>query len=331
MSQIRHNWTEAEVTKLYELPLLELLFQAQTVHRQYFEPNQVQMCTLLSVKTGTCPEDCGYCSQSGHNKTGIERQKLLSVQEVTEKARQAKANGATRFCMAAAWRSPPAKDMPTLIEMIKSIKELGLESCVSAGMLDEVQARQLKNAGLDYYNHNLDTSPEYYKKVATTRTYEDRLQTLEYLREANIKVCCGGILGLGETRQDRMSLLKQLANLPQHPQSVPINRLVPVKGTPLGDKAPIDNFEFVRTIAVARIMLPKSMLRLSAGRLSMNEEMQALCFFAGANSIFYGEKLLTTANPEANLDMDLFKKLGIQAKANSEAKHVERGTKTATG
>ena len=320
MTQLRHDWTKSEVAQLFAKPFMDLIFQAQQVHRQQFDPNAVQMCTLLSIKTGTCPEDCKYCSQSGHYKTEVERQKMLAVDDVVAQAKAAKANGASRFCMAGAWRSPPAKDMPALIDMIKQIKALGMETCVSGGMLDAAQAQSFKAAGLDYYNHNLDSSPEYYKKVVTTRSYDDRKATLAECRKAGPKVCCGGILGLGETRADRVSFLVELANLPQHPKSVPINRLVPIDGTPFADNSKIDALEFVRTIAVARIMMPESMLRLSAGRLSMTPEQQTLCFMAGANSIFYGEKLLTTANPDVDHDKALFAKLGIVSKPDSECK-----------
>lgn len=309
---IRHNWQITEVHTLYELPFNELLFQAQTLHRQYFNPRQVQLSTLLSIKTGACPEDCAYCPQSAHYHTGVDKEKLLPLEIVIEKAEQAKANGATRFCMGAAWRSPPKKDLPHVVEMVKAVKALGLETCVTLGMLDQEQTQTLKEAGLDYYNHNLDSSPEFYEKIITTRCYQDRLDTLENVRNADIKVCCGGIVGMGESREDRVGLLVQLANLPMHPQSVPINRLVEAAGTPLEKALNIDEFEFIRTIAVARIMMPQSVVRLSAGRDNMNESTQALCFFAGANSIFYGEKLLTTPNPEANQDLQLLKKLGME-------------------
>lgn len=310
---IRHDWTRDEVNSLFALPFADLLYQAHSVHRENFNPNEVQVSTLLSIKTGACPEDCGYCSQSGHHKTGLQKEKLMSVEEVTKVAQTAKDNGATRFCMGAAWRSPREKDLSQVIEMIKAVKELGMESCVTLGMLTAEQAKQLKDAGLDYYNHNLDTSPEYYSTVTSTRTYQDRLDTLEHVRNADIHVCCGGILGMGETSDDRTGLLLQLANLPEHPESVPINMLVAIKGTPLGDATPLDPFEFIRNIAVARILMPKSHVRLSAGRGEMNEQTQALCFFAGANSIHYGEKLLTTPNPDVNEDQRLFARLGINA------------------
>lgn len=313
MSNIRHDWTLEQALEIYNLPFGELIFQAQSVHRANFEPNTVQISTLLSVKTGACPEDCAYCPQSGHYQTQLEKQKLLPLDEVIANAKAAKANGATRFCMGAAWRNPPKKDFPQILEMVKAVKDLGLEACVTLGMLDDEQTQQLKDAGLDFYNHNLDSSPEFYKKIITTRTYEDRLETLKKVRDADIKVCCGGIIGMGETREDRLELLIQLANLPQHPESVPINKLIAIPGTPLAQTQNIENFEFIRTIALARIMMPKSVVRLSAGRENMNDEMQALCFLAGANSIFYGEKLLTAKNPGMEKDQALFQKLGLAA------------------
>ncbi len=312
MAVERHDWQAAQAAKLYELPFVELLYQAQTVHRQYFDATQVQQCTLLSIKTGACPEDCAYCPQSGHHQTTVEKERLMSTEEVLAKARGAKAGGATRFCMGAAWRSPSKKDLPKVAAMIKAVKDLGMETCVTLGMLDQQQAAELKEAGLDYYNHNLDSSPEYYKKIITTRTYQNRLDTLENVRQQGINVCCGGIIGMGESRKDRIGLLLQLANLVEHPKSVPINHLIPIGGTPLQDIPPLDPLEFVRTIAVARLMLPRSMLRLSAGRESMSESVQALCFLAGANSIFCGEKLLTAPNPSLEADMQLLQKLGMQ-------------------
>ncbi|WP_213997428.1 biotin synthase BioB [Arsukibacterium sp.] len=317
-TQVRHNWTLAEVNALYAMPFNDLLFQAQTIHRQFFAPNEVQISTLLSIKTGACAEDCKYCPQSGHYNTGLERERLLEVEKVLTQAAAAKAQGASRFCMGAAWSNPKQRDMPYIIEMVKGVKELGLETCMTLGMLDNSQAKTLAQAGLDYYNHNLDTSPEFYGEIITTRTYQDRLDTLSHVRDAGMKVCCGGIVGMGESANDRSALLMQLANLPEHPQSVPINMLVKVQGTPLENVDDLDGFEFISTIAVARIMLPQSHVRLSAGRSRMNEQMQALCFFAGANSIFYGDKLLTTDNPEANADMQLFAKLGIKPEQRTD-------------
>jgi biotin synthase len=312
LGDIRHNWSISEVQALFDQPFNDLLFQAQTLHRQYFDPNQVQVSQLLSIKTGACPEDCKYCPQSNRYDTGLEQEKLMQVEQVLAEAQQAKDSGASRFCMGAAWRSPKKKDMPYVVAMVKGVKELGLETCMTLGMLTPDQAVELGDAGLDYYNHNLDTSPEFYGEVITTRTYGDRLDTLGNVREAGIKVCSGGIVGMGESARDRAGLLLELANLPAHPDSVPINMLVKVEGTPLADEADLEPFDFIRTIAVARIMMPKSHVRLSAGREDMNEQMQALAFMAGANSIFYGEKLLTTPNPAANKDMELFAKLGIK-------------------
>ena len=308
---VRHNWTLAEVQALFVLPFNDLMFEAQTIHRQHFNANEVQVSTLLSIKTGACPEDCKYCSQSARNKTNLEQERLLEVEKVLEAASKAKSMGSTRFCMGAAWRNPKARDMPIVLDMIKGVKALGLESCMTLGMLDEHQAQQLQDAGLDYYNHNLDTSPEHYNQIITTRTYQDRLDTLDHVRSAGMKVCSGGIVGLGEQAVDRASLLMQLANLPTQPESVPINMLVKVEGTPLADVDDLESFDFIRCIAVARIMMPQSHVRLSAGRSEMNEQMQSLCFLAGANSIFYGCKLLTTENPETDQDKQLFEKLGI--------------------
>ncbi len=312
-SEIRHDWTFAEVEALFQQSFIDTIYQAQTAHRRYFNPNEVQLSSLLSVKTGTCPENCGYCSQSGHFKTGLQKESLMSVEQVIERAKKAKAQGATRFCMGAAWRSPPKKDFPKVLEMIKAVNALGLESCVTLGMLDDEQAEQLKEAGLDFYNHNIDTSPEYYQKMVSTRTFQDRLDTLEKVRKANINVCCGGIVGMGETHADRVNMLVQLANLPEHPGSVPINQLMPVPGTPLGDSKQVDPIEFIKTIAVAKILMPRSFIRLSAGREMMSDEMQALCFLAGANSIFVGDVLLTTPNPSADKDSVLLSRLGIKA------------------
>ena len=308
---IRNDWTKAEVEALFAMPFNDLLFNAQVVHRQHFNPNEVQISTLLSIKTGACPEDCKYCPQSARYDTGLEKERLLEIEKVIQRAKEAKQVGSTRFCMGAAWRNPRDRDMPYILKMVEEVKSLGLETCMTLGMLTREQAVALKQAGLDYYNHNLDTSPEYYGDIITTRTYQDRLNTLENVRAAGMNVCSGGIVGMGETVSDRASMLVQLANLPEQPQSVPINMLVKVKGTPLDSVEDLDYFEFIRTIAVARIMMPKSHVRLSAGREAMNEQMQALCFMAGANSIFYGCKLLTTSNPDTHEDVMLFKKLGI--------------------
>ena len=320
MSELRTDWSIDEVETLFGLPFNDLLFQAHQLHRENFEVNEVQISTLLSIKTGACPEDCSYCSQSAINDTGLEREQLLELEAVKSAAAEAKANGATRFCMGAAWRNPTDKSLDKVIDMVTEVKEMGMETCVTLGMLKKEQASRLKDAGLDYYNHNLDTSPEFYGNVITTRTYQDRIDTLAHVREAGINVCSGGILGMGETRRDRARLLQQLANLPEHPGSVPINDLVQVKGTPLDGIDKLDAFEFIRTVAVARIMMPKSYVRLSAGRTEMNEQTQALCFFAGANSMFYGDRLLTTDNPEESKDQQLFAKLGIEPeKANVAA------------
>ncbi len=325
MTQLRSNWTRTEIADLFNLPFNDLLFQAQTLHRQNFDPNQIQVSTLLSIKTGACPEDCGYCSQSASNHAAIEKERLLPLDEVIEKATIARANGASRFCMGAAWRNPTDKNLDKVIEMIIAVKKIGLESCVTLGMLSAEQSQRLKQAGLDYYNHNLDTSPEYYGDIITTRTYDDRLKTLKHIRAAGISVCSGGILGMGEQRGDRVSLLQQLANLPQHPESVPINMLVQVKGTPLYGSESLDPLEFVRTIAVARILMPLSYVRLSAGRSEMNDETQTLCFLAGANSIFYGDKLLTTGNPDENHDQQLFKRLGLNSKQIAPPAEIQTG------
>jgi len=309
---LRHDFSRAEVLALLDLPFPELMQRAGDMHREFFNPRQVQVSTLLSIKTGGCPEDCAYCPQSARYNTGLKAHKLLSVEEVIEKATAAKAAGASRFCMGAAWRSPKDKDVAQVAEMVSAVKALGLEACATLGMLNGEQANTLKNAGLDYYNHNLDTAPEFYGDVIKTRDYQDRLDTLEHVRHAGLKTCCGGIVGMGETREQRAGLLQTLANLPEHPGSVPINRLVQVEGTPLHGTALLDPFEFVRTIAVARLLMPKSVVRLSAGRAEMSEELQALCFLAGANSIFYGEKLLTTGNPDVEADQALFARLGLQ-------------------
>ena len=317
---VRNNWQIDEINQLFEQPFNDLLFQAQQCHRQNFDANEVQVSTLLNIKTGACPEDCSYCSQSVRYDSGLEREKLMDVDTVVAAARQAQADGASRFCMGAAWRSPRDRDLDVVVKMVEEVAALGMETCVTAGMLTDRQAERLERAGLDYYNHNLDTSPEFYGEVITTRTYEDRLETLGHARDAGLKVCSGGILGMGEARKDRAGLLAQLANLPQHPQSVPINMLVPVAGTPLGDADPLDPLEFVRTVAVARIMMPKAYVRLSAGRESMSDELQSLCFLAGANSIFYGDKLLTTANASADHDQELFRRLGIRPSQVAEGK-----------
>lgn len=318
---LRHDWTKPEVEALFALPLNELLFRAATVHRANFDPSEVQISQLCSIKTGGCPEDCNYCSQSAKFETDVKATKLLEVEKVLEDARAAKAAGASRFCMGAAWRNPKERDMPAVTSMIAQVKAMGLETCATLGMLTADQATQLKAAGLDYYNHNLDTSEEFYGEIITTRTYQDRLDTLAAVRDAGMKTCCGGIMGMGESRGDRASLLVTLANLPAHPESVPINLLIPAEGTPLAGKPRIDGIDFVRTIAVARILMPRSFVRLSAGREGMSNELQAMCFFAGANSIFVGEKLLTAANPDVDADKALFEKLGLRA--------MELGTETA--
>ena len=308
---LRHDWSRAEVCALFDLPFPELLHRAAGVHREYFDPSEVQVSTLLSVKTGGCPEDCGYCPQAQRYHTGVNATKLMSTEAVLEKARQAKAAGASRFCMGAAWRSPADRDIPKVARMIAEVKALGLETCATLGMLSGTQAKALKAAGLDYYNHNLDTAPEFYNEIIHTREFQDRLDTLAHVRDVGMKTCCGGIVGLGEGRHERAGLLQSLANLPEHPQSVPINRLVQVEGTPLHGTAELDPLEFVRSIAVARLLMPHAVVRLSAGRTDMSDELQALCFLAGANSIFYGEKLLTTGNPDVAHDRALFERLGL--------------------
>ena len=309
---IRHDWSRSEVEALFDLPFPELLHRAGSAHRQHFDPAEVQVSTLLSVKTGGCPEDCGYCPQAARYHTGVDATKLMATEDVVAKARQAKAAGASRFCMGAAWRSPKDRDVPKVAAMIREVKALGLETCATLGMLSSEQAHALKDAGLDYYNHNIDTDPEFYGDIIHTREMQDRLDTLSHVRDAGMKTCCGGIVGMGESRRQRAGLLQTLANLPAHPDSVPINRLVQVEGTPLHGSVELDPFEFVRSIAVARILMPASMVRLSAGRESMSDELQALCFAAGANSIFYGEKLLTTGNPDTERDMALFSRLGLR-------------------
>jgi biotin synthase len=308
---VRHDWTRGEVRALFELPFPELIFRAQRIHRQNFDPAEVQISTLISIKTGGCPEDCAYCPQSVHYQTSVKAEKLMRVDAVVAEARAAKSAGASRFCMGAAWREPKDRDLDQVCEMVAGVKALGLETCATLGMLTQHQARRLKSAGLDYYNHNLDTSPEYYGAIITTRTYQDRLETLGHVRDAGIHVCCGGIVGMGESAEDRIGMIATLANLPTHPESVPINLLVKVEGTPLANEGALDPIDFVRTIAVARITMPKSVVRLSAGREDMREETQALCFLAGANSIFYGPKLLTTPNPERDRDRRLMDKLGL--------------------
>ena len=305
------HWTREQVESLFALPFNDLLFKAQTVHRENHDANAVQLSSLLSIKTGACPEDCAYCPQSARYKTGLKTERLMPLDQIVEAAKKAKAEGAGRFCMGAAWRSPKDKDIQAVSEAVSAVKALGMETCATLGMLNEEHAAELKEAGLDYYNHNLDTSPEYYGEIITTRTYDDRLETLENVRTAGMKVCCGGIVGMGETKNDRVGLLQTLANLSPPPESVPINNLIKIKGTPLADLEDIDPFDFIRTIAVARILMPKAYVRLSAGRETMNDQLQSLCFLAGANSIFYGEQLLTANNATAEHDRELFAKLGI--------------------
>ncbi|MCG7980064.1 MAG: biotin synthase BioB [Candidatus Thiodiazotropha endolucinida] len=317
-SILRHDWSLDEIEALFELPFNDLLFQAQSVHRANFDPNQVQMSSLLSIKTGACAEDCGYCSQSAKNATGLEAEKLMPLEDVVAAAEVAKAKGASRFCMGAAWRNPTDKNLERVVDMVEAVHDLGMETCLTLGMLTQAQANRLRDAGLDYYNHNLDTSPEFYGNVITTRTFDDRLHTLAHIRDAGINVCSGGILGMGESRRDRASMLRELCNLPRHPESVPINMLVKIEGTPLYNAEELDPFEFVRTIAVARLLMPRSYVRLSAGRTEMGDEMQALCFLAGANSIFYGERLLTTDNPEADRDIRLLRRLGMSTEQLQE-------------
>ena len=308
---LRHDWTTAEIAALLALPFNDLLFQAQTVHRRNFDPNRVQISRLLSIKTGKCPEDCQYCPQSAHYDTGLEKEDLVALEEVLEAARAAKDSGASRFCMGAAWRGP-GKDFDQVLRMVEGVKALGLETCASLGLLNAEQAHQLKDAGLDYYNHNIDTSPDHYSNIVSTRSFDDRLDTLDHVREAGMKVCCGGIVGMGEKQDDRAEMLRTLANMAVHPESVPINLLIKIPGTPLDGVPDTDPFDFVRTIAVARIVMPGSHVRLSAGRQSMSDEMQALCFFAGANSMFCGERLLTAGNPSPETDRSLFGRLGLK-------------------
>ncbi len=311
-SELRHDWSVREIERLLGLPFTELVFRAQEVHRRHFDPRRVQVSTLLSIKTGGCPEDCGYCSQSAHHATALERERLLPLEAVVAAAREAKSSGATRFCMGAAWRNPTDRQLDQVVAMVEAVSGLGLETCMTLGMLTGAQAARLKGAGLDYYNHNLDTSPEFYGQVVSTRTYQDRLDTLAQVRAAGLRVCSGGILGMGESRRDRAALLQQLANLPRHPESVPINLLVQIEGTPLYGTPALDPLELVRTLAVARLLMPRSHLRLSAGRQGMSDELQALCFLAGANSLFYGERLLTADNAPADADRRLFDRLGLQ-------------------
>lgn len=313
MIQSEDRWSTDDVRTLFELPFNDLLFRAHSIHRQHFDSNAVQLSTLLSIKTGACSEDCAYCSQSVRHHTEIPIEPMMDIESVRKAASHAKASGATRFCMGAAWRSPKDRDLDRVIDMVREVKALGLETCVTLGMLKRHQARRLADAGLDYYNHNLDTSPEYYREIIRTHTYEDRTETLQHVRDAGLKVCCGGIIGMGESLTDRMELLRQLANLSPYPESVPINELVPVAGTPLASADPIDPFDFVRCIAVARILMPAAHVRLSAGRTRMNDQLQALCFFAGANSIFYGQRLLTTDNPQVADDQSLLVRLGMHA------------------
>jgi biotin synthase len=310
--ELRKVWTQPQAWALYESPFNDLLFRAQTVHRENFDPNRIQLSRLLSIKTGGCPEDCGYCSQSVHHETGLPASKLMEVQRVITEARKARDAGATRYCMGAAWRNPKPRDMDAVVAMVEGVKALGMETCMTLGMLDRQQAERLKGAGLDYYNHNIDSSERYYREIITTRSFSDRLETLDHVRDSGIKVCCGGIIGMGEQPIDRIDMLVTLANLPEYPESVPINMLIPIPGTPLAEAAPIGSIEFVRIIALARIMMPETHVRLSAGRSAMTDEMQALCFFAGANSIFVGDTLLTADNPAEDKDMALLHRLGME-------------------
>jgi biotin synthase len=315
-------WSLQEAEALFNLPFNELMYQAQATHRQYHDPNAVQISTLLSIKTGRCPEDCAYCPQSAHYKTGLQKEPLMELKDVVQAAMRAKEAGSTRFCMGAAWRGPSEKDLNTVCEMVTEVKKLGLETCVTLGLLKDQQATQLKEAGLDFYNHNIDTSPEFYEKIISTRTFQDRLDTLNKVRQSGVKICSGGILGLGETNTDRIGMLVALANLEEPPESVPINKLIKIPGTPLANQTNVDCFDFVRTIALARILMPKTMVRLSAGREEMSDELQALCFLAGANSIFYGEKLLTAANPVPEQDEALFQRLGLQRMKLEKTEHA---------
>lgn len=327
-SVLRHDWTLSEIEALFDLPFNDLIFQAQAAHRHYFDPNKVQLSTLLSIKTGGCPEDCKYCPQAAQYNTGVEAEKLMPVADVIADASRAKAAGADRYCMGAAWRNPKDKDLDQVIEMVQGVRALGLETCATLGMLTAKQAQRLKDGGLDYYNHNIDTSPEYYSDIITTRTHQDRLDTLAHVRDAGMNVCCGGIVGMGESRRDRARMIETLANMAVHPESVPINMLVRVEGTPVFSVDELDNLEFVRSIAVAKITMPASHIRLSAGREAMSDEMQALCFLAGANSIFVGEKLLTTPNPEKDKDMALLNRLGMKPLVTSEPEAIGAAAKT---
>lgn len=321
--KIRTNWTLSEIKHIINQPFNDLIFQAQTVHRQFFDPNEIQTSTLVNIKSGGCAEDCAYCSQSARNNTNLEKEQMMEVQEVIEQALVAKERGATRLCMGAAWRNPNKKDFPRVLEMVRVVKELGLETCLTLGMLNDDQVAQLKEAGLDYYNHNLDTSEAFYPKIITTRNYQDRLDTIDKVQKADINVCSGGIIGMGEEHKDRAELLRTFATMRRHPNSVPINLLVPVEGTPLAHmRGKTDSFEFIRVIATARILMPETYVRLSAGRMTLSDEAQALCFFSGANSIFYGDKLLTTENPESNHDLMLFAKLGLNMQTNKKAEAV---------
>jgi biotin synthase len=317
---VRFDWDRGDIRSLFQLPFMDLIHLAQSVHRANFDPNKIQLSTLMSIKTGSCPEDCKYCPQSGHYNTGLETEQLAELEKVREMAQAAKDGGATRFCMGAAWKHPSEKDFLKVLGMVKIVKDLEMETCMTLGALNSSQSQALAESGLDYYTHNLDTSPEFYGNVISTRSFEDRLQTIENVRDAGIKVCCGGILGMGEEEEDRVGLLQQLAKLSPHPESVPINMLVKVKGTPLANEDDIDAFEFIKTVAVARIIMPRSYVRLSAGRTEMSEQTQALCFLAGANSIFYGEKLLTTDLPQESEDLALFKKLGLNTQSKTETR-----------
>ena len=325
LGDIRHNWKVREIRELMDLPFNDLMFQAQTVHRMHFNPNEVQTSTLVNIKSGGCAEDCAYCSQSARNNTDLEKEQMMEVQEVLEQALVAQERGATRLCMGAAWRNPTKKDFPRVLEMVKVVKAMGMETCLTLGMLDEIQIKQLKDVGLDYYNHNLDTSEAFYPQIITTRTFQDRLDTIDKVQKSGINVCSGAIIGMGEKHSDRAELLKTFGNMRMHPNSVPINLLVPIEGTPLAHmRGKTDSFEFIRVIAAARIIMPQTYVRLSAGRMTLSDEAQALCFMGGANSIFYGDKLLTTDNPESEHDEMLFKKLGIQMQTNAQAEAQSR-------